>query len=105
MKNASSRSFLKITAFALVLGSALSAQAASATWNALPTNNNWIAAATTNNWSTGDGTFPGNTAGSSTSDVATFANASSITTVNCASGFAIGGIQFDTANASAYTIN
>jgi len=81
------------------------ANAASATWNALPTNNNWIAAATTNNWSTGDGTFPGNTAGSSTSDVATFANASSITTVNCASGFAIGGIQFDTANASAYTIN
>jgi len=81
------------------------AKAASATWNALPTNNNWIAAVTTNNWSTGDGTFPGNTAGSGTADVATFSNASSITTVNCASGFAIGGITFDTANASAYTIN
>jgi len=82
-----------------------SAKAASATWLASPFNNNWIAAPTTNNWSTGPGTFPGNTAGSGTTDVATFSAASSITTINCASGFAIGGITFDTASASAYTIN
>lgn len=88
-----------------VLMMSYSAKAASATWLASPFNNNWIAAPTTNNWSTGPGTFPGNTAGGGTTDVATFSAASSITTINCASGFAIGGITFDTASASAYTIN
>lgn len=80
------------------------AHAASATWNALPTNNNWLAAATTNNWSTGDGTFPGQASSSGTADVASFTNASSITTISNNVGFSIGGILFDTANASAYTI-
>ncbi len=89
----------------VLLATSPQAGAASATWLAAPFNNNWIAAPTTNNWSTGAGTFPGNTAGSGTADVATFSAASSITTINCASGFAIGGITFDTASASAYTIN
>jgi fibronectin-binding autotransporter adhesin len=80
------------------------ANAASATWNAAPSNNNWLAAATTNNWSTGDGTFPGQASSSGTGDVATFSNASSITTISNNVGFSIGGILFDTANASAYTI-
>ena len=86
-------------------GGTLSGRAASATWLAAPFNNNWIAAPTTNNWSTGAGTFPGATSGTSSADIATFSAASSIATVNCASAFVIGGIVFDTASASAYTIN
>ncbi|HEV2693309.1 MAG TPA: autotransporter-associated beta strand repeat-containing protein [Verrucomicrobiae bacterium] len=104
---------MKITSFkplvlsvcAAVLGTAQLAGAASATWLAAPFNNNWLAAPTTNNWSTGVGTFPGNTAGSGTTDIASFTNRSTITTVNCASGFAIGGITFDSSNCSPYTIN
>ena len=90
---------------AIILGAVQLAGAASATWLAAPFNNNWIAAPTTNNWSTGAGTFPGATSGTSSSDIATFTNASSIATINCASAFVIGGFVFDTANASAYTIN
>jgi autotransporter-associated beta strand protein len=81
------------------------AGAVSGTWLASPQNNNWISPATTNNWSSGIGTFPGNTAGSSTTDIASFTNHSTITTINCASGFAVGGMIFDTTNCSAYTIN
>lgn len=87
------------------VGSVQSIRAASASWNALPTNNNWIAAPTTNNWSTGAGTFPGTNSGTSSPDIATFNANSSQTTVNCASAWVVGGIVFDTANASAYTIN
>src|ERR1035437_10257015 len=81
------------------------ARAASATWLAAPFNNNWIAAPTTNNWSTGVGTFPGATSGTSNGDIASFTNASLITTINCGGAFVIGGFVFDSTNASAYTIN
>ena len=89
----------------VVLLSPAVVKAASATWLAAPFNNNWLALPTTNNWSTGDGTFPGAISSSGNSDVATFNNASSITTIVNSAGFSIGGIMFDTANASAYTIN
>src|SRR6185312_15555051 len=103
MKNAS-RCLFRMAAAGLVLGSAISAEAASATWNAAPQSGNWIVAAGTNNWSTGDGTFPGAAGSGTTADVATFNNTSSITSISNNVGFSIGGILFDTANASAYTI-
>ena len=81
-----------------------SIQAASATWLAAPANNNWLSPSVSN-WSTGAGTFPGATTGSFSTDIATFSANSTITTIDCASAFVIGGITFDTANASAYTIN
>src|SRR5687767_14336447 len=67
--------------------SALASQAvhaASANWNAAPTNGIWEAAGAENNWSTGAGTFPGTTAvGSITNaDVATFNAVSSVTTIS-----------------------
>ncbi len=94
-----------LPALLLALTFAHSATAASATWLPTPFNNNWLAAATTNNWSTGAGTFPGSQSGTSSADIATFNTNSTVTTINCASAFVIGGITFDTANASAYTIN
>jgi len=94
---------LKLSVYAALLGAAQMAGAASATWLASPANNNWLSPSVSN-WSTGTGTFPGATTGTASTDIATFSNASSITTINCASAFAIGGITFDTASASAYTI-
>jgi fibronectin-binding autotransporter adhesin len=99
-----SRTLMFLPALLAALATAPSAQAASATWLATPNSNNWIAGGTTNNWSTGAGTFPGSTSGTSSADIASFTNTSTITTINCASAFVIGGITFDTANASAYTI-
>lgn len=46
--------------------------AASATWNASATNGYWEASGAENNWSTGAGTFPGATTGTTNSDTATF---------------------------------
>jgi fibronectin-binding autotransporter adhesin len=99
-----SRALMILPALVAALAMTRSARAASATWLASPFNNNWIAAPTTNNWSTA-GTFPGATSGTSSADIATFSATSTISTINCASAFVIGGIIFDTANASAYTIN
>ncbi|MDR3457620.1 MAG: autotransporter-associated beta strand repeat-containing protein [Verrucomicrobiae bacterium] len=97
--------FPKLSVCAAILGAAQLAGAASATWLAAPSNNNWIAAPTTNNWSTGVGTFPGATSGTSSADVASFTNKSTITTINCASAFVVNAITFDSTNCSAYTIN
>src|ERR1035437_7778896 len=49
--------------------------------------------------------FPGATSGTSNGDIASFTNASLITTINCGGAFVIGGFVFDSTNASAYTIN
>jgi autotransporter-associated beta strand protein len=81
------------------------ARAGSATWLAAPTDGNWLSPTPDINWSTGVGAYPGATSGTSSGDIASFTNSSSITTINCASAFVLGGILFDTANASAYTIN
>ena len=47
------------------------AQAASAIWNASPTDGVWDVTSQ-NNWSTGAGNFPGTTSGTTNADVATF---------------------------------
>ena len=96
------------SALCILLATASSARAASATWLVSPFNNVWTnTLPLTTNWSTGPGTFPGIAAGATgTSDVATFNTNSSITTIFCtnSAGFNLGGIVFDTPNASAYTI-
>lgn len=88
-----------------------SAQAASATWNASPTNGNWEATGAEDNWSTGPATFPGDISGSTTNtDVATFLTSGTTTiSINSTAGntspLNIGGITFgNVAYASAFTI-
>jgi autotransporter-associated beta strand protein len=89
-----------------------SARAASANWNAAPTNGIWEATGTENNWSTGAGTFPGTTAADSitNTDVATFNAVSTSTAVSVDSTAAnalslnLGAIGFTGATLSNYTI-
>lgn len=64
---------------AALLASTASTFAASATWNASAANGYWEASGAENNWSTGAGTFPGATSGTTNADTATFL--SSTTTV------------------------
>ena len=91
-----------ILAFALV---ANASQAGSGTWSLNPVDGNW---ATSTNWSLASGsTSPGTGTSTGTAanvDIATFNNASSITTVSLASGRNMGGLLFDTAAAAAYTV-
>ena len=98
----------------LVFGASVAsevAEAASATWNATPTDGYWVTtnqAPNQNNWSTGQGAFPGGNSTSS-SDTATFNSASTSTTIivsnaSVASSWNIKNIIFDTANCAAFTI-
>ena len=88
--------------FALV---ANTSQAGSGTWSLNPGTGNW---ATSSNWNLASGsTSPGTGTSPETAanvDIATFNNASSITTVSLASGRNMGGLLFDTAAAAAYTV-
>ena len=87
-----------------------SVEAASATWNASPTNGIWEAAGVENNWSTGAATFPGALGSLTNADVATFLTSATTTisinsTAGNSSGLGIGGIAFgNVASASAFTI-
>jgi autotransporter-associated beta strand protein len=96
---------LSVLCALLTMTNSARAAGGSATWLAAPTDGNWLSPTPDINWSTGVGAYPGATSGTSSSDIASFTNSSSITTINCASAFVLGGILFDTANASAYTIN
>ena len=87
------------------------AHAASAAWNAAPTNGIWEAAGSENNWSTGAATFPGSTAGTTTNtDVATFNAVSTGTAISIDStagnalSLNLGAIGFTGAAVSNYTI-
>ncbi len=103
--------------FSTILTSALAAlsanhstQAASATWNASPTNGVWEAAGAENNWLTGPGTFPGALNAITGFDVANFLTSSVTTvTINSTAGntspLGIGSITFGAvASPSAFTI-
>ena len=86
-----------------------SANAASATWNATPTSDEWVITnGTDNNWSTGVGTYPGSTSGTTNTDTATFLT-SSTTTIDLSqatNGLNVKSIVFgsSTVAPSAYTI-
>ena len=67
--------------------------AASATWSATPDNGNWVPGAGVTNWSSGAGNFPGATAGTTNTDIATFLT-SSITTINLNSVINVRSITF-----------
>ena len=98
------RAVSALGAAALILLGIPSAQAASATWNLAPTDNNWVTSGAENNWSTGAATYPGSTTVLTNTDIATFNNASSITTININSAtLDIGSVLFDT-GATSYTI-
>lgn len=60
------------TVMSAILASSAATFAASATWNASPTNEYWEASGSENNWSTGAATFPGATSGTTNADTATF---------------------------------
>ncbi len=88
-----------------------SSQAASATWNATPTNGFWEAAGAENNWSTGAATFPGALNATTNTDVATFLTSNTTTiAINSSAGnsspLGIGGIVFGVSGStpSAFTI-
>ncbi|MEY4242462.1 MAG: hypothetical protein RLZZ245_47 [Verrucomicrobiota bacterium] len=83
-------------------------QAASATWNATPTNGIWEAAGAEANWSTGAGTFPGAIGTTNNTDLATFTTSSQTTiSINSTAGNAsplnIGKIAITGASPSAFT--
>ena len=80
------------------------ALAASATWNASPTDGNWVTTpGGENNWSTGASAFPGSTTTTST-DTATFLS-SSVTSINInSSSLTIGGITFGAGATNSFTI-
>jgi hypothetical protein len=85
----------------LVLGSSSQVLAASAGWDASPTDANWVATGGENNWSTGAATFPGATSGTASADVATFGVASSLTNITINSlTLNIGSITFSGAAAA-----
>jgi autotransporter-associated beta strand protein len=77
-------------------------RAASASWNTSPTNGNWVTTIE-NNWTTGVGTFPGSTTGTTNGDSATFGG-SNITTITLNSSVNIKNINFVGTTAPAYTI-
>lgn len=78
-------------------------QAASGTWSATPTTSNWV---TTNNWVGGVSPgIGGDVTNAGNIDIATFSAASSLTYVSLGSARSLGGFYFDTASASAYTID
>ncbi len=94
------KNLIALIGFALVVNVT---QAAPGTWSATPTSSNWV---TATNWldgvipgSSGDVTNLGNT------DIATFSEASSTNYISLGSARSLGGFLFDTANASAYTID
>ena len=81
--------------------------AASATWTGA-TDGNWVTSGSENNWTTGLGTYPGvisTTPPYTNADIGTFSTASTNTSVTINSAnLNIGGINFNTNSASAYTI-
>ncbi|MGB8352308.1 MAG: autotransporter-associated beta strand repeat-containing protein, partial [Chthoniobacteraceae bacterium] len=114
MKNPSSPQCIS-SDMRLILCSALSAlvillpgataNAASATWNASPTDGNWVTDGSENNWGTGVGTSPGATSGTTNTDTATFNNASATTAITINSPtLNVDNITFDTATGS-YTLS
>lgn len=72
----STRSALLPGMLAALLAAAASTYAASATWNASPTNGYWEAAGAESNWSSGAGAYPGATSGTANADTATFLSSS-----------------------------
>jgi len=80
-------------------------QASSATWSSSPTSTNWVAGGAENNWSTGVGTFPGATSGTTNSDTATFTGPSSQLTITINNtSLNIKSITFSGSGEPAYTI-
>ena len=85
-----------------------SAHAASATWNATPTNGIWETAGAEANWSTGAATFPGAIGTTNNADLATFTTSSQTTisinsTAGNSSALNIGKIAITGASPSAFT--
>jgi len=87
----------------MTLPSAVFGAGGSAMWSSTPQDANWVPTSGDTNWSTGANDFPGNTTGTTNSDLATFNNASSQLTITTAASLNIDNISFDTA-AGNYTI-